>query len=123
MFTSQEYIDRKTGVDNLGRFEYLQALVTEFQDSDRQGTECAAHMDETTSRILSEVKLRSCYISEAKEQTLANIANFGYDPINYGHFRKLGVLDLFMGKLSIWSEHLHCWPNIPDHLTATSLYQ
>lgn len=37
MFTSQEYIDNKTGSDGLGRFEYLQALVTEFQDSDRQG--------------------------------------------------------------------------------------
>ena len=29
---------------------------------------------------------------------MANLANFGYDPINYGHFRKLNVLDLFMGK-------------------------
>ena len=37
MFTSQASIDRKTGPDNLGRFEYLQALVTEFQDTDRQG--------------------------------------------------------------------------------------
>lgn len=31
---------------------------------------------------------------------MANLANFGYDPINYGHFRKLNVLDLFMGKNS-----------------------
>ena len=37
MFTSQDYIDRKTGSENLGRFEYLQALVTEFQDCDKQG--------------------------------------------------------------------------------------
>ena len=37
MFTSQARIDRKTGPDDLGRFEYLQALVTEFQDTDRQG--------------------------------------------------------------------------------------
>ena len=37
MFTSQGRIDRKTGPDDLGRFEYLQALVTEFQDTDRQG--------------------------------------------------------------------------------------
>lgn len=34
----------------------------------------------------------------SKEEILANLANFGYDPINYGHFRKLNVLDLFMGK-------------------------
>lgn len=43
MFTSQARIDRKTGPDNLGRFEYLQALVTEVQDTDKQGnvTECS----------------------------------------------------------------------------------
>ena len=37
MFTSQARIDRKTGPDDLGRLEYLQALVTEFQDTDKQG--------------------------------------------------------------------------------------
>ncbi|EDO47964.1 predicted protein, partial [Nematostella vectensis] len=37
MFTSQEYIDRKSGKDRLGRLEYLQALVTEFQDTHKQG--------------------------------------------------------------------------------------
>ncbi|XP_029191027.2 armadillo repeat-containing protein 7-like [Acropora millepora] len=73
MFTSQARIDRKTGPDDLGRFEYLQALVTEFQDTDRQG---------------------------AKEEILANLANFAYDPINYDHFRKLNVVDLFMDMLT-----------------------
>lgn len=77
MFTSQEYIDRKTGSENLGRFEYLQALVTEFQDCDKQ---------------------------EAKEQILANLANFAYDPINYGHFRRLSVLDLFLDMLTEGNE-------------------
>lgn len=36
--------------------------------------------------------------SGAKEEILANLANFAYDPINYDHFRKLNVVDLFMGK-------------------------
>ena len=27
---------------------------------------------------------------------LANLANFAYDPINYDHFRKLNILDLFL---------------------------
>ncbi|XP_073247368.1 armadillo repeat-containing protein 7-like isoform X2 [Porites lutea] len=71
MFSSQTRIDSKTGADDLGRFEYLQALVTEFQDTDKQG---------------------------AKEEILANLANFAYDPINYDHFRKLNVVDLFMDK-------------------------
>lgn len=37
MFSSQEYIDSKTGKDDLNRFQYLQALVTEFQDTGRDG--------------------------------------------------------------------------------------
>lgn len=37
----------------------------------------------------------------AKEEILANLANFAYDPINYEHFRKLNVMDLFLGKESI----------------------
>ena len=33
MFSSQEYLDNKTGRDDLNRFQYLQALVTGFQDT------------------------------------------------------------------------------------------
>jgi len=39
-------------------------------------------------------------ISEAKEQVLANLANFAYDPINYEFLRKLNVIDLFLDQLS-----------------------
>jgi hypothetical protein len=31
---------------------------------------------------------------------LANLANFGYDPVNYDHLRRLNVLDLFLDALS-----------------------
>ena len=37
MFSSQEYVDNKTGRDDLNRFQYLQALVTEFQDTSSDG--------------------------------------------------------------------------------------
>lgn len=37
--------------------------------------------------------------TEFKKQVLANLANFGYDPINYEHFRKLNILDLFLDIL------------------------
>ncbi len=37
---------------------------------------------------------------EAKEQVLANLANFAYDPINYEYFRTLNILDLFLDCLS-----------------------
>ncbi|XP_041054123.1 armadillo repeat-containing protein 7 isoform X3 [Carcharodon carcharias] len=55
------------------RFDYLQALVTEFQDTDSQ---------------------------EAKEQVLANLANFAYDPSNYQYLRQLQVIDLFLDMLT-----------------------
>lgn len=37
MFTSAKRIEEKTGRFGRGRFEYLQALVTEFQDTHKQG--------------------------------------------------------------------------------------
>ena len=39
-------------------------------------------------------------ITENKLQIIANLANFGYDPINYGFFRTLNVLDLFLDVLA-----------------------
>ncbi|XP_053564863.1 armadillo repeat-containing protein 7 [Bombina bombina] len=55
------------------RFSYLQALVTEFQDTDN---------------------------AEAKEQVLANLANFSYDPRNFSDLRQLQVPDLFLDMLT-----------------------
>ncbi|NWS73384.1 ARMC7 protein, partial [Crotophaga sulcirostris] len=62
-----------------GRLRYLEALVTEFQ-----ATESA----------------------EAKEQVLANLANFAYDPGNCGHLRQLRVPDLFLDALGEDSDAL-----------------
>ncbi|XP_040845365.1 armadillo repeat-containing protein 7 isoform X2 [Ochotona curzoniae] len=71
---------QKPKVDpHVGRLGYLQALVTEFQ--------------ETASR-------------DAKEQVLANLANFAYDPGNYEYLRQLQVVDLFLDSLSEESETL-----------------
>ncbi|KAM4844705.1 armadillo repeat-containing protein 7 isoform 1-T1 [Thomomys bottae] len=71
---------QKPKVDpHVGRLGYLQALVTEFQ--------------ETQSR-------------DAKEQVLANLANFAYDPNNYQYLRQLQVLDLFLDSLSEENETL-----------------
>jgi KaiC/GvpD/RAD55 family RecA-like ATPase len=39
-------------------------------------------------------------VLEAKEQVLANLANFAYDPINYDFLRKLKVIDIFLDNLS-----------------------
>lgn len=70
MFTSKAQLEKKTGKWGMGRFQYLQTLVTEFQDTSKQ---------------------------EYKLQVLANLANFAYDPINYEYFRQLNILDLFLG--------------------------
>ena len=37
MFSSKEYLQRKTGPYGIGRLSYLQSLVNEFQDSDDIG--------------------------------------------------------------------------------------
>ncbi|XP_035210396.1 armadillo repeat-containing protein 7-like isoform X2 [Stegodyphus dumicola] len=61
------------------RFLYLRELVTEFQD--------------TSS-------------SEAKEQVLANLANFAYDPDNYVHINELNIVDLFLDQLEDSNKNL-----------------
>lgn len=63
----------------VGRLGFLQALVTEFQETQSQ---------------------------DAREQVLANLANFAYDPSNYPYLRQLQVLDLFLDSLSEESETL-----------------
>ncbi|KAA8581254.1 hypothetical protein FQN60_002835 [Etheostoma spectabile] len=64
---------RKGSSESSDRFEYLQTLVTEFQDTDSE---------------------------EAKEQVLANLANFAYDPQNMEYLRELQVPDLFLDMLT-----------------------
>ncbi|KAK1881617.1 Armadillo repeat-containing protein 7 [Dissostichus eleginoides] len=64
---------KKDSSEGSDRFEYLQTLVTEFQDTDNE---------------------------EAKEQVLANLANFAYDPNNMENLRELQVPDLFLDMLT-----------------------
>lgn len=43
--------------------------------------------------------------SEAKEQVLANLANFAYDPNNMEYLRELQVTDLFLDMLTEENEN------------------
>lgn len=43
--------------------------------------------------------------SEAKEQVLANLANFAYDPKNMEYLRELQVADLFLDMLTEENEN------------------
>ncbi|KAK3089130.1 hypothetical protein FSP39_001074 [Pinctada imbricata] len=79
MLSTKEQLAKKTGPYGVGRFSYLQSLVTEFQDT-------------TTD--------------EAKLEVLANLANFAYDPVNYEYMRKLNVIDLFLDCLDESNEKL-----------------
>ncbi|XP_003961121.1 armadillo repeat-containing protein 7 [Takifugu rubripes] len=69
---------KKRSYDDSERLEYLQTLVTEFQDTDSE---------------------------EAKEQVLANLANFAYDPKNIEHLKELQVTDLFLDMLTEENEN------------------
>lgn len=79
MFTSKEQLIKRTGNNTVGRYDFLKLLATEFKT--------------TKSK-------------EAKEQVLANLANFSYDPINYGYIRQLRIIDLFLHALSEKNQNL-----------------
>jgi len=72
MFTSRKQLIRKSGKKGVDRFEYLQELVNEFYQ---------------TNSI------------ESREQVLANLANFAYDPLNYHYLRELKVIEIFIENL------------------------
>lgn len=40
--------------------------------------------------------------SEAKQQVLANLANFAYDPINYEHLWQANAIDLFISMVYLY---------------------
>ena len=55
MFSSQAYLDKKTGADDLDRFHYLQALVTEYQDTDKSGQPFCPSMEFVVSLTFKSV--------------------------------------------------------------------
>ncbi|KAI9345747.1 hypothetical protein BD770DRAFT_463281 [Pilaira anomala] len=69
MFQSKEYILKKHGKTGTDRPYYLKQLTNEYKTTDKQ---------------------------DAKQQVLANLANFAYDPINFNSLWDLEVVDLFL---------------------------
>lgn len=84
MLSSRERLQERQGQHAPPRHEYLQQLVDEYQRS--------PHM------------LR-------KQEIVANLANFAYDPINYGSFAKLQIMDLFLDILD--ADHEETRRNAP----------
>ncbi|KMT10876.1 hypothetical protein BVRB_5g113730 [Beta vulgaris subsp. vulgaris] len=80
MFTNDKRQEERTGKYGTSRQQYLQQLVTQFQNP-------------TTSE-------------ETKEKTVANLANFAYDPYNFAILRDLNILELFLDCLTEPNERL-----------------
>ncbi|KAK7300638.1 hypothetical protein RJT34_11486 [Clitoria ternatea] len=79
MFTNDQRQQERTGKYGTPRLQYLQELVTQFQNSSED---------------------------EMREKILANLANFAYDPYNYNFLRQLNVLELFLDCLTEPNEKL-----------------
>ena len=73
MFATPQSLLKRTGKSDLNRPAYLKQLVEEYKN-------------ELTT-------------DEKREQVLANLANFAYDPINYEYFRRFDIIDLFIENL------------------------
>ncbi|CAO3672001.1 unnamed protein product [Rhizopus microsporus] len=72
MFQSKAYIERRHGKNSANRSEYLEQLINEYK---------------TTK-------------DKAKQQVLAHLANFAYDPINYDHLWNLYAVNLFLEAIT-----------------------
>ncbi|KAJ4840937.1 hypothetical protein Tsubulata_001151 [Turnera subulata] len=79
MFTNDERQEERTGRYGTPRVQYLQELVSRFQNASDE---------------------------ETKEKIVANLANFAYDPYNYTLLRQLNVLELFLDCITEPNEKL-----------------
>lgn len=79
MFTNKRRQEERTGRYGTPRVQYLQELVSQFQNATNE---------------------------ETKERIAANLANFAYDPYNYNFLRQLNVLELFLDCITEPNEKL-----------------
>ena len=76
MFSRREDLEKKTGPDGIGRDSFIRLLTEEYEDSNTSPTN--------------------------KQQVLANLANFAYDPINLEYLRFIGITFLFTDHWRNW---------------------
>ena len=82
MFATESYVQARRGNHGPSRFVYLQRLVTEDQDTQKEGTLLGFVIE--------------CV--EAKQQIIANLANFAYDPYNYVIMKELNIVLCFCSR-------------------------
>ncbi|XP_039295515.1 armadillo repeat-containing protein 7 isoform X1 [Nilaparvata lugens] len=73
MFSTFKSLKQRTSKNKPERQEFLKLLVNEFNTTPSQ---------------------------EMKQQTLANLANFAYDPINYGYLKENSIITVFLDTLN-----------------------
>lgn len=92
MLSSRARLAARQGQHAPARHEFLQQLVDEYQ--------------------------RSVHVLR-KEEIVANLANFAYDPINYATLAQLQVMDLFLDILD--ADHEGAARASPEHNSTDSL--
>ncbi|KAL4364740.1 hypothetical protein AHAS_Ahas07G0036300 [Arachis hypogaea] len=88
IFTIEQRQRERTGKYGSPRFQYLQELVTQFQNTTDEGI------------------LFFLLFLKKQKRILANLANFAYDPYNYNFLRQLNVLELFLDCMTEPNEKL-----------------
>lgn len=118
MFSSKNQLLKRTPENGTDRENFLSLLVDEFLHSSSYGKWPLFLIVEIRNWIITLIWTSSTssnwfwpfqhsmsltitfltvlIFSDAKCQVLANLANFAYDPINYGYIRDVGVLDIFL---------------------------
>ena len=105
MFLTNRSNQSKEKKSKPDRLKYLDQLVVEFQKTENKGESICKTLK--PHRLTKLLLIIFCFvISDAKEQILANLANFAYDPFNYNFFRLLGIIDLFLDHLVDENENL-----------------
>ncbi|KAL2317305.1 hypothetical protein Fmac_031181 [Flemingia macrophylla] len=104
MFTNDQRQEERTGRYGTHRLQFLQQLVTQFQNTSEDGKPFPL-VNKLCWLCLFRVMLFLLF-AETREKILANLANFAYDPYNYNFLRQLNVLELFIDCLTEPNEKL-----------------
>ncbi|KAL9555569.1 hypothetical protein MBANPS3_002289 [Mucor bainieri] len=96
MFQSKAYIERRHGKTGTDRAYYLNQLAQEYKSTESKG-EFGVLADLQCHHLTCNGYTQH---TEAKQQVLANLANFAYDPINYNTLWDLHVVDLLLDALT-----------------------
>jgi hypothetical protein len=100
MFSTKKQLIKRTGKNGITRYPFLKLLVTEYKTTKSKGKIRFYKYGYFSLTYITLINCSFHFELDAKEQVMANLANFAYDPINYGYMRQLQIIDLFLHALS-----------------------